>query len=186
MPRSPKLLRRRNHKPENWRLVDHADFDGKMEDCFQSTSLHLSFIGYKQPLDITSRHGGYEQKFYYLEAVISVHDRGKWIGDIDVVTACSSPLVERSRDTPKASCRHLSSNRPAYRLTQIDNWEEFIDVPDGDCVFRAHGNWLARLAATALSVQRNQKTLIIPYEFCWQCCGIGLRTPEMEEIMVVC
>ena len=63
----PKLLRHRNHKPENWTLVDHADFDGKLEDCFQSTSLHLSFTGYKQPLDITSLHGGYEQKFYCLK-----------------------------------------------------------------------------------------------------------------------
>jgi hypothetical protein len=182
----PKLLRHQKYKPENWRLVGHADFDGKMEDCFQNTSLHLSFTGYKQALDITSHHGDYEQKFFYLEAVISVHDRGKWIGDIDVVTACSSPLVQRIRDTPKASCSHLFFNNPAYRFTQIDNWEEFIDVPDRDCVFRAHKNWLARLAATALSVQRNQRTVIIPYEFCWQCCRLGPRNPDMEEVMMIC
>ena len=39
-------------------------------------------------------------------------------------------------------------------LVAIDNWDEFLQPPDGSVsVVRAHDNWLARLAFTVASVQ---------------------------------
>jgi hypothetical protein len=43
-PPSPEIKKR---TLGNWRQVNHHDFDGKAQDSFQSTSLHLSFTGYK-------------------------------------------------------------------------------------------------------------------------------------------
>lgn len=31
---------------DSWNLVNHADFDGKMHDSFQNTTLHLSFTDF--------------------------------------------------------------------------------------------------------------------------------------------
>lgn len=41
-PESPKI---RASDVENWKIINHYDFDGKQEDCFESISLHLSFTG---------------------------------------------------------------------------------------------------------------------------------------------
>src|SRR3954468_10511521 len=43
---SPRDLIVKDRDRLKWRLIKHADFDGKLESNFQSTSLHLFFTGY--------------------------------------------------------------------------------------------------------------------------------------------
>jgi len=57
----------------SWSLIKHDDFDGKPEDNFQSTSIHLSFTGYEMPLD-QGTYGAQDYEAFYLETVLSVHD----------------------------------------------------------------------------------------------------------------
>lgn len=45
----PAHPRVRKFDPESWQLVNLREFDGKIVDCFQDTSLHLSFSEYELP-----------------------------------------------------------------------------------------------------------------------------------------
>ena len=67
---------------ETWQLVNHDKFEGAFEDSFASTSLHLSLTGYEQPLNI-QHHGGRDKEACYLEAVISAHEKGVWVADLN-------------------------------------------------------------------------------------------------------
>jgi hypothetical protein len=46
-PTEPKIRKLNN---ESWMHINHAHFDGKIEDCFQQTTNHLSFTAYNLPL----------------------------------------------------------------------------------------------------------------------------------------
>jgi len=72
--------------PENWNVVTYATYDGKREDSFQGTSLHLSFTGYNPPI-VIGEHGAQDAEVYILESAVSVHDHGKWVADLDVLKA---------------------------------------------------------------------------------------------------
>ena len=74
---------------ENWDMVNHAPFDGKIEDNFSSTSLHLSLTGYERPVKVHG-HGKRDSIVYFVEVVASVHDRGVWYTDLDLL-----PLAKR-------------------------------------------------------------------------------------------
>ena len=75
-------------KPDytSWNMVNHSAFDGHMEDNFAGTSLHLSFSEYQLAVDIGA-HGGRDQEACYIEAIVSVYDRGRWIADLDILRA---------------------------------------------------------------------------------------------------
>ena len=120
-----------------------------------------------------------------METVVSVHDRGKWIADLDILSA----LNKREGDDHKlqslqCGCRKHDSNKrkavPNFDeifgakgepLISIDNWDEFLDFPFASIlVVRAHQNWLGRLAFTVMSVNHGHSTLILPEDICWLCC----------------
>ena len=167
----------------SWRQISHNTFQGDREDCFGATSLHLSFTGFEMPFDV-GRRGAIDTDIVVVEAVISVHDRGKWVGDIDVLRLYepSLPMNHRLKryyeDCLPPVCFHTKDFQSVpQRLTQIDNWEELLDIPDDlgkehIGVVRAKDNWLARLAAACIAVQTNLRTVIIPSDdnICWACC----------------
>ena len=71
------------HAPEvrersigDWRVVNHAPFDGINENNFGSTSLHLTFTGYTLPIDVGKR-GSLTHETHIAETVISVYDAGE-------------------------------------------------------------------------------------------------------------
>ena len=176
---APPLPRIRPVDLSQWRQISHSSFSGKAEDCFRSTSAHLSFTEYEIPYDIGDR-GGIDNDLCIVETLVSVHDRGKWVADLDVLAlfAASTPRYHRLRRyAAPHHCKHSKkSMRASRRLTAIDNWEEFLDLPDDlgaeqIGVVRAHNNGLARLAAACVSIQRNLRTVILPVEgVCWECC----------------
>ena len=153
----------------NWRVINHHHFDGKARDSFQSTSLHLSFTGYEQPVVGDIEHGARDVEAHFLETVVSVHDRGQWIGDLDILQT----LADHSsfqRFVPVPNCGHAAQILPPFKLCSIDNWDELLDKPeDGQGIVRANGNWLARLASASLSVQSDLFTCVFRDKICWEC-----------------
>ncbi|KAH8802162.1 hypothetical protein F5882DRAFT_457177 [Hyaloscypha sp. PMI_1271] len=135
--------------------VRHTKYDFEREDNFGGTTLHLSFTNWKMPID-TGARGTVDQDVYYVESVISVHDCGEWVADIDILNFDTKArrLVlcecedQRAQSTPATSM--------ITRLTSIDNWEELLDVPQGIGIFRARGNWPARLAAASILAKQAQ------------------------------
>ena len=174
----PQLPRMR--PPSNdYALVNHHAFNGNVEDCFQHTTLHMSFTEWKLPIDVGSR-GNRDIEAYYVEAAIGVYDHGKWVADVNVLDVFSHKL---SRILPKCTVRHdaILSQEGLGKFVAIDNWEELIDSPPEIGVVRAHKNWQARLASAALSLQRGHETRILPSEICWTCCCALPPLPHPTE-----
>ena len=167
----------------NWNVINHARFTGQLEDCFKGTSLHLSFTDYKLPIDV-GVYGSRDAEIFLLEAVVSVHDSiGKWVADLDVLSALDkmSYLFEPGLGS-KRYCTHQSDSL-VFNSTAVDSWDEFLDKPSTSFVFRARKNWIARLAAATISVQRSDRTVILPSEakICWGCVGENYGVNDLEE-----
>ena len=182
----PQHSRMREINPGDWNLMDEREFDGNVIDCFQNTSLHMSFTNYVLPVD-TGAHGACDTEIYFLETVISAHDKGEWIGDLDVLLTFKSQLLRRIPGCTCSSSR--DQNHPAIvtqrrnassqsgdgatsenndenttslqsEMFSIDSWQDFLGRSDETSVLRAHGNWMARLAAATFSVSQGHLTLL--------------------------
>lgn len=175
----------------NWKEINHLPFDGTAENCFQNTSIHLSFTEYEMPL-ATAENNQHtiDRPINLIESLISVYDRGKWVADLDVLKAfypdkalplihrqiCNSPatLEEEQRcccQQAKLTFLEASKASPQLQSTSVDNWEELLDPPiTGTIVIRAHKNWLARLALSVVCVSSGFRTIILGNEACWSCC----------------
>jgi hypothetical protein len=169
-PPTPKV--KKVTEEDAWLLVNHAAFDGRLEDSFSSTSLHLAFTKLKIPVGYTIR-GGQEIEACFRETLVSIHssDKKGWVADLDILGALNNPLFHRLKGT--APCKHSAERRnvPGFVLKSIDNWEEFLDRPKLPGIVRAHNNWLARLAAAALNVQQGFPTFVFDNgsSICWAC-----------------
>jgi hypothetical protein len=152
-----------------WNVVNHHPFNGVFDNNFQGTSMHLSFTEYSQPLN-AGIHGMRDAEIYFLEAIVSVYDSGTWIGDVSIINSMESKCFKLFKQL-SSSCYHPSLQVRGMRMVSIDNWDEFIDYPSSIMVVRAKGNWLARLAAASLSVQRKHVTVVLSHEseICWPC-----------------
>lgn len=163
-PRNPKM---RVLPHDSWHCVNHNQFDGVKEDCFQHTTLHLSFSDREMPIDIGNR-GVRDSEVFFLEAPIAIHDRGIWVADLDILGSLSDPKLE-------IKCNYKPCRRPhsgyntSVDFASIDCWEEILERPLEEGIVRAHKNWQARLAAAALGVQRGHKTFVLSEDFCWNC-----------------
>lgn len=160
--------RMRRVDSSSWQVVSHATFDGRTEDAFASSTLHLSFTDYVLPIDV-GVHGFRDFEIYFLESVVSVHDRGQWVADLDILGQLdSSRLCRVDEPCPHGDEAHGGvAGNP--KMTSVDHWEEILDGPDGVGVVRSANNWTARLAATALCLQMGHDTMILPSSFCWKC-----------------
>ena len=163
---APQDPRTRKLESDTWESINHAPFDGKIEDSFRNTSLHLSFTQYTMPLN-TGDSGGQDIEAFYLESLISVYDRDKWVADLDVLKMLESELFQRH--TFSKVCDHRHGQTPNFDLISIDNWEELLDSEEVLTVVRAHRNPMARLATAAISVRQGRPTIILPEDFCFAC-----------------
>lgn len=161
-PPSPKL---EEYDINSWHLVNHLPFDGRFEDKFQGTSLHLSFTGFELPVDVGAR-GLRDTLVTLIESVVSANDGPKHIGDLDINVPKSDRLLFTA---PK--CNHNGATIPGIgkELVSIDSWAEFWERPEGTGVFRASGNWQARFAAAAASLQLGKRAAILPPSPCLEC-----------------
>ena len=144
-----------------WTLISNANFDGRMDDSFQHTSLHLSFTGYQLP-KMTAGHGYQGLEANFVEMLVLVFDGGDWVADLDVLHALAMPSVRRMDHATQRTCRHKKPrDTPQFPLTSIESWEEFMDRSSNACIFRASGNWLARLSAAAAKAQQGLDTIFL-------------------------
>lgn len=159
-PQAPRL---REAELDDFRLVTHAPFDGKLEDSFKATSLHLRFTEFEMAFNVGER-GAIDKDLCLVETLVQVFERDKWVADIDVL-----PLMDENNDLVRrnqVNCSGCSGDPDlAQRLKSVDNWEELLDAPEGlgrlnVGVFRAHDNWLARLAAACVCLQKGYRTVI--------------------------
>ena len=152
---------------DEWHLVEHKPCDGRPVDHFASTSLHLCLTGYELPLDVGPR-GSRDAEVAYIEAAISVHEKGKWVADLDVVT-----FRKACEKAEESNCQHgdeQGASFPTHEgLVTIENWTELLDPPTGNCVFLANKNPLARFAAAAFCVQQGHGCRVVGKADCWPC-----------------
>lgn len=149
-----------------WPQINRNAFDGELRDCFESTSLHLSFTGATDSLNVEFT-GAQDAEVYRLETLISVHERGKWIADFGLLKICRSVNLSKILPCASGTC---NSGCPKLQMTCIDNWFELIDTPEENVsLVRAHKNWQARLAAASLSIQMGFNTVVLPEKVCYGC-----------------
>ena len=158
----------RRPDPSSWKVLSTNIFNGRAEDHFSNTSVHLAFTDYYVPLHEQSYHAQ-EHQVYILESVVSVHDSGTWVGDVDILKAVEDERIVCLAYVP-CSRDHDIENHPAP-LVSAETWVDLLDPPDEALVFRANGNWIARLAAVAIAAQifPEERILICPNNMCWSC-----------------
>ncbi|KAI0534981.1 hypothetical protein GGR58DRAFT_29642 [Xylaria digitata] len=159
----------RKPKLESWMLINHEPFtpDGKCEDMFGKTSLHLAFTGYEQPV-LSANHGARDLEACYLETVIAGFDGRERVGDLDILRAAYRRFF-RLPTVP--ACSHFSRPLPFPRWIVVDSWDELLGMPSQNiCIIRAHGNALSRLATAAACAQiRDGRCFILPPNPCYSC-----------------
>ncbi|KAI4591531.1 hypothetical protein KJ359_013253 [Pestalotiopsis sp. 9143b] len=172
-------------REEEWKLAGQRPFDGRLENSFHTTSLHLWFTDYTLPID-TGSHGTRDFEIYFLESVVSIHDKGKWVADVDILTNVEKrellriPIDHNHLESSACSeSNELVINNPMF--TSIDDWDEILELPDALGMVRSHKNWLGRLAAAALSSQLGHSPIVLPDEFCWRCFIKGWGSIDGDE-----
>jgi hypothetical protein len=204
-PPNPEI---REPELQNWKQINHAAFQGVPDNCFQETSVHLSFTGYDMPLVTQQNERIIDRSARLVETLASVHDRGKWVGDLDLI---KSPKLPNSRfnytvhrllcEGHKSALRYNKCQRqPKLKFAEvldisdrlnaisIDNWDELLEAPKSGTFFiRAHKNWLSRFALAHVCSQLGFRTIILPEEVCWSCCAYALsdRTDVHERIALI-
>lgn len=158
----------------SWRVLGTSEFDGLAEDRFSQTSMHLSFTEYYIPLVQVGDEQGQDKKVHYLESIVSIHHAGQWIGDIDVQKCLASSFLTQGL---LFHCKKKHDSLVAKGIRSIESWEDVIDPPPGDAVVRAHGNWVARLATTAVLLHfqeagdggTSRGVFVFSNDTCWKC-----------------
>jgi hypothetical protein len=178
----------------DWTLVKNEAFDGKLENNFTQTSVHLSFTEYQMPLKIHDKDSHIiDRPARLIETLVSVHDQGNWIGDLNLLEALDlytdrleGPEFDL-RDLERLQCyggtcgemtfyqvveklRTCPYSHLAFPITSIDSWDELFDPPqEGILVVRAHKNWLTRLSLTGIWWNIKFWTVVLPENPCWSC-----------------
>ncbi|KAL3435919.1 hypothetical protein BDV09DRAFT_184702 [Aspergillus tetrazonus] len=169
----PAAQRIRESTVDTWNLCNHDSWDGEYVDYFDNTSLHLSYTGYNIPLDVGTR-GAQDWEIYMLESVVSVHERGEWVADLDILEALQSSLLfrilgghEQSSLGEKHVCKHnhdrkeRESSSGPNRLVALQNWAEYLARPELPSIVVASSNWQAQLAATAITIAQGGVAYVV-------------------------
>lgn len=170
--------------PGTWKMANYAPFNGEFIDCFSRTSLHLTVLDWSLPVSDDKSYGQLTTEVHLAEAVVSVHDSGAWVGDVDLLTSLASVTRVRAEcsrghqlpvgDNEKLGAGSSStSSASSSCVVSLDSWDEVLDPPmNGVSFVRARGNWVARLAVIGILKSRRRNTAVCPEsssEHCWQC-----------------
>ncbi|KAK4145045.1 uncharacterized protein C8A04DRAFT_36175 [Dichotomopilus funicola] len=168
----------RNYGVDDWYLYPHQVFDGVLDDSFGGTSLQLSFTEWKQEVNVGTT-GGKDIEAYFLETLISVYDKAKWVADLDVLSAfrreklvirlpqLAFPPCSPEHGPPRGTALGNISQLP--RLISVGNFAEIIVAPSAPGIVTARGNWQARLAAACISTAKGYRVILTPHGCCWSC-----------------
>ena len=174
-PLEPRI-RAVDHNP---RLVEHRSYDGNDANKFGGTSMHLSFTTWKMPLEWHNT-GEIDQEIFLLESVVAVQDNGKWVADIDVLEIEKNcpDIIDHFRCNEDCTSGMAESYDD---VVSIDSWEELLDPPPCTGVLRAKGNWVTRLAVTAILSQQGRDSgavIVGDDRICWRCLRDLYSEPE--------
>lgn len=187
----------RESREEDWKVINHALFDGKLENNFDKTSLQISLTGYELPIE-NGESGVRDRVANVVEAVVSVHDGGSWVMDVDLLPIETIRLDRYLPDFLEARasnviimdlencCQHdkmAPASTPSTNVTVVDSWNELLELPPNAVVVRCNGNWQARIAIAAyLYTLKDRETVITEARLCWDCitaycidCGISYQ-----------
>ena len=152
---------------DQWKIIDRNNFTGKFENTFTGTSLHLSFTDWSIPVDVgETGRGRRDAEAHLVESLVSVHDRSRWIADLDVLGALSKGSSQPDHKVfYRPRCKHanataLDPTTATQNLVTINNWEEFLEHPECPAVAMAHDNWEAKLALAVLGVRRGDRVYV--------------------------
>ncbi|KAL8723732.1 MAG: hypothetical protein Q9225_000027 [Loekoesia sp. 1 TL-2023] len=158
---------RRPRDIHSFRDIVHRPFEGYLQNNFRTTSLHLSFTSAEVPL--TDDFSGLkDDELYLLETLLSAHEGGKWVADLDVQNSFKRYGYRRLVGICK---QHVeSSTEVTEAVSCVDNWAELLEPPETRLsIIRACGDWQARLATFSVAVSTERDVIILPSTFCWQC-----------------
>jgi hypothetical protein len=199
---SPPEVKQRDADPEKWMQINHHPFDGKQENHFKQTSVHLSFTEYEMPLPAEDNlHHVIDKSEILVETLISVYDKGMWVAEIDPLKASRSTLhrvqqlsltsahkPECTENFPNGhiiSYNQAKAEFPQLAAVSVENWDELIEAPpSGMIAVRAHKNWLARLAAMAVCIKQGFVPIILGDEICWTCCTELIQKERDKESLL--
>ncbi|KAI5924546.1 hypothetical protein F4810DRAFT_719140 [Camillea tinctor] len=164
---SDQVMECRQASPMRWQVVNHNPFDGKLEDYFGNTSIHLRPTGYVKELSFGANNRVSNGSI--MDAALSAYDQGEWLGDFRIFNVWSTP--ECGIVVPVAGCTgEVVGSLPGIELVTIENWEEFLSPhPSLLAVFKSHGNWQARLTAVAMCIQLGYRPILFGDHGCWRC-----------------
>jgi hypothetical protein len=135
----------------SWKQINHAEFDGRLQDSFRGTSLHLTFTESEDAMYVGNR-GLRDCQAVFIEALVFIDDRGRNIGDLDILSMFKQPIFSVGKWFVQSE-EERGEFSGQVKFTAVDCWEEFLDPPEGATIFRASGNWQAR----AWEPQRQQR-----------------------------
>ena len=114
-------------------------------------------------------------EMFFLESLVSVHDRDKRVADLDVLRMLKSHLF--TRYSPLRECKHPPGQPSLRERIAIDSSEGLLDREKVPVVVRAHRNQAGRLAAAAVSMIQGYPTFTVPETICWMCATIRETKP---------
>lgn len=158
----------------SWRVVNRNIFDGRHDNAFSTTSMHLAFTNWERSMAESGTKGIQDVQLIRMESVVSIRDAGRWIGDVDIIRALRDERVSNLRS--QVACNHKTVDAFDTKMISVESWDELRDSHSGNVVVRAHGNWVARLAIAAFLSQGAQKgdfvlenIIVCPKKVCWKC-----------------
>ncbi|CAG9946437.1 unnamed protein product [Clonostachys rosea f. rosea IK726] len=167
---------------DEWYCLDHKDFDGVVDDCFQGTSLHLSFSEACQPLNVQFS-GNRDVEAYFIEALVSVYDHGKWVSELDILGSLRSQRVLREY-LHSDPCQCSPAQPLGSRIISIDNYAEMVVPPKAPGIVRAKGNWQARLVAAAICIAKGHYVILKSENTWWNCFyKLSMNGRSVQEVL---
>ena len=175
---------RRSNTIHDFREIVHRPFEGHLQNNFGTTSLHLSFTTAESPIG-DDFSGMRDEEIYLLETLLSVHEGGEWVADLDVLKSFSN----RDNYTASELCEEHPDSQMSAELEAscIDNWTELLEPPEARFgIVRACGDWQARLATFTLAVSTGNKVVILPNSICWDCINRTLSSiiPDDKILLI--
>jgi hypothetical protein len=133
--------------------------------------------------------GGVDPEVTLVESIVALYDHETWVADLDILGSLAKVARFQSGCNEE---RHTKRSRLTRNKiwTSIDNWDELFDQPSSAKgknvgVLRAHGNWLARLAAAVLSVQKGYRTIVLPQRELCQYCVEQDGSKELPQVCIL-
>ncbi|KAK8074308.1 hypothetical protein PG994_005207 [Apiospora phragmitis] len=163
-----------------WHVVNHNPFQGRLEDVFTGTSLHLKFTGWNRDLDFGRDKCVPDGS--YLEAIMSAYDTGTWLGDLTYPHTGSPTLHIISAVESCTGATPVIGTMPPEDLVLVEHWEELLSPhPSQPAVVMCHGNWQTRVTAISLSLNKGYRKLNFNGHVCWHCAFSLLGKLKRDE-----